>query len=65
LEQSQKIKAVTTPRFEIILIQLPSGQYCIGYEKPTDEKPTLSEPITDLGMAMHMFDVKLRELEGN
>ena len=65
MEHSQKIKSVTTPRFEIILIQLSSGQYCVGYERPSDEKPTLSEPITDLGMAMHMFEIKLRELEGN
>lgn len=59
-----KIKEVIAPRFEIRLLQLPSGQYCIGYQKTDDEEPSFSEPLIDLGLALHLFDVKLQELEG-
>lgn len=61
----ETIKSVHTKRYDIALVQTPSGLYYIKCEKKGDEETVVSESMTDLGIALHVFDVKIEELEGN
>jgi hypothetical protein len=54
---------ISTTTFEIVLLELVSGEYCVAYEQ--NEKVTISEPVRDFNVANHMFEIKLQELEGN
>ena len=61
------IKSIETSKYEIALIELPDGRYCVFYGRPQDsfERYTASEEFRDYNIAAYMFDLKLMELEGN
>ncbi len=62
------IKSISTYRFAVRLSEMESGEYRIEHTNKLDstvEGPSTSEPIRDLNNAMHMFDMKVAELEGN
>jgi hypothetical protein len=59
------IKSITTKKFELFLVQHDTnGNY---YVLSSDTKSSLLEgyPINDYNTASHVFDLKLKELEGN
>lgn len=56
------IKSVHTKRFKLDLIELPSGFFKILIDK--DGNQVYSETINDMNTVMFMYDMKLRELEG-
>lgn len=57
------IKKISMSKFDLQIVELPSGQYQIISETQT-EKQT-SEKLSDYGIASFLFDMKLRELEGH
>lgn len=57
------IKSIESRTFEISLVQLEHGGFCIIYAK--DDKTHMSEAVQDYKMAAFMFDLKLQELEGH
>lgn len=57
------IKSIETRSFEISLVQLEHGGFCVMYAK--DDKTHMSEAVNDYKMAAFMFDLKLQELEGH
>jgi hypothetical protein len=61
------IKQISTSKYEIAIIELPDGRYCVFYGRPEDplDKYTASEEFRDYNIASYMFDIKLQELEGN
>lgn len=64
---TKTIKQISTKNYEIAIVELPDGRYCVFYGHPEDdfEKYTSSEPMYDYKLASYMFDLKLRELEGH
>lgn len=58
----ETIKAIYTKRFEISLLQGPSGLYYI--KQVRDKKEYVSDSIRDLKIALYVFDAKVEELEG-
>lgn len=64
------IKSIQTDKFEISLVERDNHKYQIIYvgvpvEPPFETEPGVSEMISDYKTADFLFDVKLRELEGN
>lgn len=57
------IKNIGSDRFELALVQLESGNYCVITSK--DDVETISESIKDLTNAMYVFDTKLIALQGH
>ena len=62
---SKTIKSIGTNRFEIELVEVDSGKYCIKTHIYNEEKVDFSELINDYNNAAYLFDIKVRELEGN
>jgi hypothetical protein len=56
------VKSINSRRYEIELFERPDGYYEVCYV--SEHMSGKSDPIKDLGNAMHLFDVKLQELEG-
>lgn len=63
------VKSYSTGKFEIALFELDTGEYVIGhltkFEADEGGNPHLSEKLTDFRTAAFLFDLKLKELEGN
>ncbi len=63
------VKSISTYRFAVRLVETESGEYRIEYMNKFDalsvDGPTISEPIRDLNNAIHLYDLKVAELEGN
>lgn len=57
------IKSIGTKNFEVTLLQLDSGSYCVLTVQ--DEKEVFSEPIRDLTNARFVFEAKFIELQGH
>lgn len=57
------VKALYSEKFDIEMLQDDAGRYCVSYK--TYQGIEHSEWITDFGIASHIFDLKLYELEGN
>lgn len=60
------VKRIVTKRYEIALIELPNGYYrivCTPDNMSEDETVT-SEALADYLTASYLFDMKLRDLEG-
>lgn len=55
------VKSLITYKFSVEMFQDGYGRYCIIYSSPFGE--TQSEWITDFGMASHLFDLKIAELQ--
>lgn len=62
---SKLIKSITTNKFEIMLCELPNGQYVVCYETTLSEGLIFGEPVSDYNNASFMYDIKLKELEGH
>jgi hypothetical protein len=64
-----QIKAISTPRFYVRLLEMESGGYRIEwlrqYDRIISDQPFVSELVKDLNTAIQLFDTKLIELEGN
>ena len=66
MEQSMKvIKYVGTLRFDLGLIQYDDGMYAVEYQNGPAAGVEVSEKINQFDTASYLFDLKLRELEGN
>lgn len=59
------IKAISTRRYEIELVQLDSGHFRISYEGSMTDEPVIGEAIQDYKLASELFDLKVQELEGH
>lgn len=57
------VKSVGDKNFEITLLQLESGSYCVLSIR--NETETFSEPIRDLTNALYVFESKYLELQGH
>lgn len=57
------IKMISTKTYEIALVEMVNGQYCVAYEQ--NEKFIVSELVKDYHTADYMFESKLQDLEGN
>lgn len=65
--KTEKIKSIYTKRYSIVMHQSShSGLYYLEYGKSNDdeETSTMSEGIKDLNTALHAFDAKRVEFEG-
>lgn len=63
MENAKRIKSIQGAHFELVLLELPSGQYMIGTEQ--HGQTHLSESISDYNTASFLFDLRLKELEGH
>jgi hypothetical protein len=58
------IKSISTKTYDLALVELPDGQYCIVHGRPYGGEFTYREPIKAYNVAAILFDMKLEELEG-
>jgi hypothetical protein len=65
MEQTKLIKSITTKRYTIELTEKNDGMYYIYYDGKNMKHARLSEAIKDFNTATYLFDLKLREFEGN
>lgn len=61
--ENKTVKSFITKKFEVSLVQDYNGRYKITYK--TGKTSNESEWITDFGTASFMFDLKIKDLEGN
>ncbi len=57
------VKAISTKRYMIQLIQMKDNSYVIHYEY--GEESFTTRPLADLNLAMQVFDDMLGMMEGN
>lgn len=57
------IKSIGTKNYEIMVVELPNGQYQVMYEAKGSVYK--SDPVNDYNTALFFFDVKLQLLEGH
>lgn len=62
---STTLKSIGTKRYEVELVEVDSGQYCIKTHIYSQEKIDFSELIRDYNVATHIFDAKVKKLEGD
>ena len=63
MKQVQKIKEVQTSKFVITLFELENGRYEVQTDTYKGVKSTA--PIRDYGTAAYVFDLFVRDLQGN
>lgn len=59
---SNTIKAVSTPNYEVILVEVPNGYKVLCNHSDTSTATTV---LVDYNTASFIFDNKTQELEGN
>jgi hypothetical protein len=62
-QRAKIIKSIGSNNFEVTLLQLESGSYCILTTNNDIEE--FSEPIRDLTNAMYVFEAKFIALQGH
>ncbi len=65
MENDKLIKAISTSKYTVELIETPSSQYIVQFEAKRYGERQYSEPVTDYKTASFLFDLKVDELEGN
>lgn len=64
METDKLIKALTTSRYKVELIETDNAQYIVQYEAKRYGERQYSEPVNDYNTASFLFDLKVDELEG-
>lgn len=59
------VKAIETKRFEVLMVEMPNGAYRILSGPNSQGGTDASEPINDFFTASYLFDMKVRDFEGN
>ena len=59
------VKLIATKNFEVELLQLEDGAYTVRYQRRGRTAHHYTDDVSDLSFALKMFDLKLREMEGN
>jgi len=62
-DNAKIIKTIGYGSFEVSLLQLASGSYCVMTVQ--DEIETFSEPIRDFANALYVFNNKFMALQGH
>jgi hypothetical protein len=63
--ENKIVKAFETDRFEVALVEMPSGMYKVLSIKNGQQEPDVSESIQDYITASMLFDMRIRDLEGH
>lgn len=64
MHNGKLVKCVSTPRFFLDLFETDDGNYYIRY-KPKTGEVEYSENISDLSLALYLFEKKLSFVEGH
>ena len=65
MNRQKVIKSIATRYYEVELIADSDDMYKIKFELTGFSEPKYSEPIQDLNVALKLFDIKVREVEGH